>query len=213
MLGVMNFRTFLSVDMNIIIIYIKKTNDLVTHKIYRNYYCYLCCAHLVISWLSLFMIAPPLGSWESICTMTWLYTYVWAPWQTIFWRPMLLDIFILLHLKCIFFFNFIREFLGYKGASAAAELFFIHNEEFSFKNLESNKDCTKLRKSILKVNILTAHSLTLFCQSSELCRNPTIADLSTLENTSICWAAVDMLVISPWKPASEINWESDKGFK
>lgn len=51
----------------------------------------------------------------------------------------------------------------------------------------------------------TAHSLTLFCQSSELWRNPTIADLSTLENTSICCAAVDMLVISPWKPASDIN--------
>lgn len=57
------------------------------------------------------------------------------------------------------------------------------------------------------VKILTAHSVTLSCQSSELCKKPTIDDFKTLEKTSICWAAVDILVISPWNPASDISWK------
>lgn len=52
---------------------------------------------------------------------------------------------------------------------------------------------------------LTAHSFVVVCQSSGLVRNPAIDVFKTLENTSNCWAAVEILVISPWNPASDIS--------
>lgn len=55
--------------------------------------------------------------------------------------------------------------------------------------------------------ILTAHSCILDCQSSVFCKNPAIAVFKTRENTSICWAAVEILVISPWNPASDISYQ------
>ena len=52
----------------------------------------------------------------------------------------------------------------------------------------------------------TAVSLMFFnIVSSELWRILQTDVLSIRENTSICWAAVEILVISPWYPASEMS--------
>lgn len=62
-------------------------------------------------------------------------------------------------------------------------------------------------KQRISLMSLTAHSKILFCQSSEFWRKLEMVVLRTRENTSICWAAVEMLVISPWNPASDISCE------
>lgn len=58
--------------------------------------------------------------------------------------------------------------------------------------------------------LLTAHSWILDCQFSVFCKNPAIAVFKTRENTSICCAAVEILVISPWKPASDMSYIDNK---
>ncbi len=69
-----------------------------------------------------------------------------------------------------------------------------------YKNIIINK------YSDLK-NMLTANSGRFF---SRFCSPPSSSVArevrKTLEKTSSCWQAVDTLVISPWYPASEINY-------
>lgn len=75
--------------------------------------------------------------------------------------------------------------------------------------IKLHNNCHKVQITTFTMWYLTVNSGRFFSMiSMPPSRNVVMDVLRTRENTSIWWQAVDTEVISPWYPASEINWNS-----